>query len=84
MRIKRVTFVIVVLLLLAIPISTAFAEPLFDINVGKNETVNNDVIVFDGDEYKKKVNLELLQGQHCRDILLPKVVMIWQRGQHLY
>lgn len=49
MRMKRVTFVIVVLLLLAIPASTAFAEPLFDTNVGENETVNNDVIVFDGD-----------------------------------
>ena len=46
---KRVTFVIVVLLLLAIPASAVFAEPLFDTTVGENETVNNDVIVFDGD-----------------------------------
>ena len=46
---KRITFVIVVLLLLAIPAGAAFAEPLFDTNVGENETVNNDVIVFDGD-----------------------------------
>ena len=49
MRTKQVAFIIVVLLLLAIPISTAFAEPLFDTTVGENETVNNDVIVFDGD-----------------------------------
>lgn len=49
MRTKQVVFIIVVLLLLAIPISTAFAEPLFDTTVGENETVNNDVIVFDGD-----------------------------------
>ena len=49
MRTKRVTFIIVLLLLLVIPISTAFAEPLFDTTVGENETVNNDVIVFDGD-----------------------------------
>jgi hypothetical protein len=46
---KRVTFVIVVLLLLALPIGTAFAEAPFDTTVAENETVNNDVIVFDGD-----------------------------------
>jgi hypothetical protein len=49
MRTKRVPFIFLVLLLLAIPISTAFAEPLFDTTVGENETVNNDIIVFDGD-----------------------------------
>ncbi len=46
---RRVTFVILVLLLLVVPISTAAAAPLFDTTVGENETVNNDVIVFDGD-----------------------------------
>lgn len=49
MKTKRVTLIFIVLLLLAIPISTAFAEPLFDTTVGENETVNNDIIVFDGD-----------------------------------
>ncbi len=46
---KRVAFFIAVILMLAIPISAAFAEPLFDTTVGENERVNNDVIVFDGD-----------------------------------
>jgi hypothetical protein len=46
---KRVTFVILILLLLALPVSSAFAAPLSDTTVGQNETVNNDVIVFDGD-----------------------------------
>jgi hypothetical protein len=49
MRIKRVTFLLIVMLLLAVPISTAFAASPFDTTVGQNETVNNDVIVFDGD-----------------------------------
>jgi hypothetical protein len=49
MRMKRVTLLLIVMLLLAIPISTAFAAPLLDTTVGENETVNNDVIVFDGD-----------------------------------
>ncbi len=46
---KRVILLIVLVLVLAVPISTAFAEPLFDTTVEENETVNNDVIVFDGD-----------------------------------
>jgi hypothetical protein len=46
---KRITFLILVLVLLAIPISSTMAMPLFDTTVGSGETVNNDVIVFDGD-----------------------------------
>jgi hypothetical protein len=46
---KRVTLFILILLLLAMPAGTALAAPLFDTTVGENETVNNDVIVFDGD-----------------------------------
>ncbi|MFN2134775.1 MAG: hypothetical protein ACK2UK_02395 [Candidatus Promineifilaceae bacterium] len=46
---KRVTLFILILLLLAVPAGTALAAPPFDTTVGENETVNNDVIVFDGD-----------------------------------
>jgi len=49
MRMKRVTLLLIVVLLLAIPFGTAFAAPLSDTTVGENETVNNDVILFDGD-----------------------------------
>jgi hypothetical protein len=49
MKTKQVTLLIIVILFLAVPISTAFAAPLLDTTVGENETVNNDVIVFDGD-----------------------------------
>jgi hypothetical protein len=46
---KRYAFLIVILLLLLGPVGSAFAAPLRDTTVGENETVNNDVIVFDGD-----------------------------------
>lgn len=49
---KRVTVVLVALialLVLAVPAGTALAAPLLETTVGSGETVNNDVIVFDGD-----------------------------------
>jgi len=46
---KRLTVTIVVLLLLAMPASAVLAEPYFDTIIEKGETINNDVIVFDGD-----------------------------------
>ena len=46
---KRLILVTVVLLLLTIPVGAVFAEPFFDTVVEEGETINNDVIVFDGD-----------------------------------
>ncbi len=49
---KRLTIVflgLLMLLVLAVPSGTALAAPYLDTNVGSGETVNNDVIVFDGD-----------------------------------
>jgi hypothetical protein len=40
---------LIMLLVLALPAGTALAAPNFDTNVGSGETINNDVIVFDGD-----------------------------------
>jgi len=46
---KRWILIVVVILLLAVPASTVLAEPYFDTVVETGETINNDVIVFDGD-----------------------------------
>lgn len=46
---KRLIFVTLLVLLLAVPLGSVFAEPLFDTVVEEGETVNNDVIVLDGD-----------------------------------
>ena len=46
---KRLILVTVVLLLLTIPAGAVLAESLFDTVVEEGETINNDVIVFDGD-----------------------------------
>lgn len=46
---KRLLLVSIVLLLLIAPSGTVLAEPFFDTVVEDGETVNNDVIVFDGD-----------------------------------
>jgi hypothetical protein len=46
---KRLILVTIVLLLLTIPAGAVFAEPYFDTVVEEGETINNDVIVFDGD-----------------------------------
>jgi len=46
---KRLTMFFLVILALAIPAGAVLAEPFFDTIVEENETINNDVIVFDGD-----------------------------------
>jgi hypothetical protein len=60
---KRLILVTVVLLLLTVPAGAVFAEPFFDTVVEERETINNDVIVFDGDlEIQKgaKVNGDVI------------------------
>jgi hypothetical protein len=46
---KRLILLIGLILFLAVPAGTVLAEPFFDTVVEEGETVNNDVIVFDGD-----------------------------------
>ena len=46
---KRLILATVVLILLIGPAGTVLAEPYFDTVVEEGETINNDVIVFDGD-----------------------------------
>lgn len=46
---KRTLIIFLVLLALMIPAGTILADPIFDTVVEENETINNDVIVFDGD-----------------------------------
>ena len=46
---KRLILITVLILLLTVPAGTVLAEPFFDTVVEEGETVNNDVIVFDGD-----------------------------------
>lgn len=46
---KRIFMFFVVVLALTIPAGTILADPYFDTVVEENETINNDVIVFDGD-----------------------------------
>lgn len=46
---KRLLLITVVVLLLTVPVGAVFAEPYFDTVVEEGETINNDVIVFDGD-----------------------------------
>ncbi len=49
MKVKRIVILSVVLLALLIPARAVLAAPPFDTTVKKGETVNNDVVVFDGD-----------------------------------
>lgn len=46
---KRLMMFILVILALAMPAGAVLADPFFDTIVEENETINNDVIVFDGD-----------------------------------
>lgn len=46
---KRLILITIVVLLLAVPTGAILAEPFFDTVVEEGETINNDVIVFDGD-----------------------------------
>lgn len=46
---KRIAIVLVIVLLLALPAGAALAAPAFDTVVESGETINNDVIVLDGD-----------------------------------
>ncbi len=46
---KRIFMFFIVVLALTIPAGTILADPFFDTVVEENETINNDVIVFDGD-----------------------------------
>jgi hypothetical protein len=46
---KRLILVFVVILLMATPAGAVFADSMFDTVIEEGETINNDVIVFDGD-----------------------------------
>ena len=46
---KRLIMIFLVILALTIPAGAVLAEPFFDTIVEEGETINNDVIVFDGD-----------------------------------
>ncbi len=46
---KRLVMFFLVILALAMPAGAVLADPFFDTVVEENETINNDVIVFDGD-----------------------------------
>lgn len=46
---KRISLIFIVLLLLAVPTGAALAAPYFDQVVHDGDTINNDVIIFDGD-----------------------------------
>lgn len=49
MKVKRVVILCAVLLALLVTTGSVLAAPPFDTSVKKGETVNNDVVVFDGD-----------------------------------
>ena len=46
---KRLIMIILVMVALTIPAGAVLADPFFDTVIEENETINNDVIVFDGD-----------------------------------
>ncbi len=46
---KRISLIFIVLLLLVVPTGAVLAAPYFDQVVREGDTVNNDVIIFDGD-----------------------------------